>query len=225
MPTIFPPSPPASARQAAFESASERSGDGCPAQIFFKRRARKTVFTSTAPNVTFALFASAMANRRGCRRAVRTKARGNGCIRSRRYGQASASNSWTACRRANAVAFARQRRAKADGDRMGQARGQFPDEAPVLKLDGLPSTPSSATGMMGASTSFMMRSKPRRNGSICPMRVIWPSAKMQTTSPFRMASLAVCSEWSISRGRCSEEMGITPRIRANGFIQAFRKCP
>ena len=45
--------------------------------------------------------------------------------------------------------------------------------------------------MIGASTSFMMRSKPRRNGSKWPMRVIWPSAKMQTTSPARMASLAV----------------------------------
>ena len=58
----------------------------------------------------------------------------------------------------------------------------------------LPQTPSSATGTIGASTSFMMRSKPRRNGSRWPMRVICPSAKMQTTSPARMASLAVCSD-------------------------------
>jgi len=71
--------------------------------------------------------------------------------------------------------------------------------------------------MMGALTSFMMRSKPRRNGSRWPMRVICPSAKMQTTSPARMASLAVCNDLIISRGRCSEEMGMTPRMRANGL--------
>ena len=35
------------------------------------------------------------------------------------------------------------------------------------------------------------------------MRVIWPSAKMQTTSPFWIASLAVCSDLSMSRGRSS----------------------
>ena len=51
------------------------------------------------------------------------------------------------------------------------------------------------------------------------MRVIWPSAKMQTTSPFWMASLAVRSAWSISRGRSSEEMGMARRMRAKGLIQ------
>ena len=51
------------------------------------------------------------------------------------------------------------------------------------------------------------------------MRVIWPSAKMQTTSPFWMASLAVRSDWSISRGRSSEEMGMARRMRAKGFTQ------
>ena len=45
--------------------------------------------------------------------------------------------------------------------------------------------------MMGTSTSFMMRSRPRRKGSICPVRVICPSAKMQTISSLRSASLAV----------------------------------
>ena len=51
----------------------------------------------------------------------------------------------------------------------------------------LPHTPSRFTGTIGASTPFMMRSMPRRNGSNWPMRVICPSAKMQTTSPFLIA--------------------------------------
>ena len=46
--------------------------------------------------------------------------------------------------------------------------------------------------------------------------VIWPSAKMQTISPSRIASLAVRSERIISRGRNSDEMGGLHR-RAKGF--------
>ena len=52
-----------------------------PVQIFFNRRARKTVLTSAAPKVTFGVCASAMANRRGCRRAVRTNCLASGFIR------------------------------------------------------------------------------------------------------------------------------------------------
>ena len=45
---------------------------------------------------------------------------------------------------------------------------------PRSKLKMLPQTPSRFTGMIGASTPFMMRSMPRRKGSSWPMRVIWP---------------------------------------------------
>ena len=80
--------------------------------------------------------------------------------------------------------------------------------------------------MIGASRFFMMRSKPRWNGSNCPMRVIWPSAKMQTTSPLRMASLAVCSAWISSRGRCSDETGMArenfgERLDPAAFVNAL----
>ena len=71
--------------------------------------------------------------------------------------------------------------------------------------------------MIGTSTPFMMRSMPRRNGSIWPMRVIWPSGKMQTTSPSFSASVAVRREWIISRGPWCDEIGITPMIFANGL--------
>ncbi len=71
--------------------------------------------------------------------------------------------------------------------------------------------------MIGASTSCMMRSNPRRKGSSRPSRVISPSAKMQTISPLRIASLAVRSAWIKSRGRCVEEIGIACKIDANGF--------
>ena len=49
------------------------------------------------------------------------------------------------------------------------------------------------------------------------MRVICPSAKMQTMCPSLIASLAVCSDLIMSRGRCSDEIGMIPRMRANGL--------
>ena len=71
--------------------------------------------------------------------------------------------------------------------------------------------------MMGASTSFMMRSMPRRNGSIWPMRVIWPSAKdahdlavldRLARLPQRMDHLA---------RPLLEEIGMSRMILANGL--------
>lgn len=49
------------------------------------------------------------------------------------------------------------------------------------------------------------------------MRLICPSAKMQTTSPRSIAAVAERSEAIISRGRSCEEIGIAPMIRAKGF--------
>ena len=71
--------------------------------------------------------------------------------------------------------------------------------------------------MIGAFTSFITRSKPRRNGSNWPMRVICPSAKMQMTSPFLIASLAVRNDLIISRGRNCDEIGIAFIALANGL--------
>ena len=75
----------------------------------------------------------------------------------------------------------------------GKYRGTFQRNRPFSKLKMLPQTPSRQIGMIGASTSFMIRSNPRRNGRSWPIRVIWPSAKMTTTSPLRIASLAMRS--------------------------------
>ena len=55
-----------------------------PDQTGFNRRARKTVRTRAEPKLTFAFWASAIANRNGCTRAVRTNARGNVFIRDLR---------------------------------------------------------------------------------------------------------------------------------------------
>ena len=81
----------------------------------------------------------------------------------------------------------------------------------------LPHTPSRFMGTMGTATSFMMRSRPRRKGSIWPVRVICPSAKMQTISSLRSASLAVCNDCSISRGCSSLEIGMAFIIWARGL--------
>ena len=37
----------------------------------------------------------------------------------------------------------------------------------------------------------------------------------------RMAALAVCSDWISSRGCCSAEIGMTPRMRAPQLIHRF----
>src|SRR6267143_2002390 len=83
-------------------------------------------------------------------------------------------------------------------------RGNFQRNRPPAKLKIEPHTPSRFTGMMGTSTPLIMRSIPRRKGSIWPIRVICPSGKIPTISPFFSASVARRKEWIISRGRCSE---------------------
>ena len=139
--------------------------------------------------------------------------------------QASTSNPCTRSRTSKGFAVCGIGAPKFTVTGYGIRRGIFHRKRPLSKLKMLPQTPSSATGMIGASTSFMMRSNPRRNGSRWPMRVIWPSAKMQTTSPFRSASLAVRRAWIISRGRNSEEMGMARRMRANGLIHGRSYMP
>jgi hypothetical protein len=44
---------------------------------------------------------------------------------------------------------------------------------------------------------------------------------MQTSSPWFSASLATCSDFSISRGFSSLEIGIDRIIRANGFTNGM----
>ena len=60
----------------------------------------------------------------------------------------------------------------------------------------LPQTWSRQTGTIG--TGFWQRlticSRPRWNGSMKPVRVMAPSAKMHTTSPLSRAALAVRSD-------------------------------
>ena len=73
--------------------------------------------------------------------------------------------------------------------------------------------------MIGASTSFMMRSKPRRNGSNWPMRVIWPSAKMQTTSPFADGVAGGLQRLDQFARALLGGNGNHAEDRANGFIQ------
>ena len=59
------------------------------------------------------------------------------------------------------------------------------------------------------------------NGCLTWAETLIPSglaALFLTTSPFWMACVATRREWIISRGRCCEEMGMTPMIRAKGLI-------
>ena len=71
--------------------------------------------------------------------------------------------------------------------------------------------------MIGTVRPFTMRSKPRRKGSKVPVRVICPSGKMQTISPWSRAYPAQRSALRIMRGPPDEEMGIVPMIVMSRF--------
>ncbi len=200
------------------EGGSRMPTISCPAQVVRKRRARKMALSSTPPHFMRGRRLSPMAKRKGWRCAVRISddaACADGFLRCTiglglqiLHGPANFE------RRGGG----RHRLAEADGDRIGnRSAAVFQRKRPRSKLKMLPHTPSRFTGTMGASTPFMMRSMPRRNGSNWPMRVICPSAKMQTTSPERIALVASRSDCSISRGRSSEEIGIARIIFANGL--------
>ena len=59
---------------------------------------------------------------------------------------------------------------------------------------------SMCTGMIGTSRPLTMRSMPRWNGLVMPVRVIWPSGKMQTSSPLSRALPASRKASRIIRG-------------------------
>ena len=176
------------------------------------------VLVSAEPNDTFGVFPSAIMKRSGWRRAVRTNAQSSVFMRRLRRWNASACSSCTALRTWMAVDVGGIGVPKLTVTGYGMRRGTFHRNRPRSKLKMLPHTPSRFTGMMGTSTPFMMRSRPRRKGNNWPVRVICPSAKMQTISSLCRASVAVCSERIISRGRCSLEMGMAFIILANGLM-------
>ena len=74
--------------------------------------------------------------------------------------------------------------------RRGNLSGHRSRKRPSLKLKMLPQRRSRLTGMIGASSPLMIRSSPRLKGSIPPVRVIEPSAKMQMICPWRNCSRA-----------------------------------
>ena len=63
--------------------------------------------------------------------------------------------------------------------------------------------------MIGTCRPFTIRSKPRRNGSSVPVRVICPSGKMQTISPSSSACPALRSARRIMRVSPAEVIGMT----------------
>ena len=65
----------------------------------------------------------------------------------------------------------------------GRRSGRFQKNLPPLKLKIEPQTWSRCTGMTGTSSLPAISSRPRRNGSGLPVRLMAPSAKMQTTWP------------------------------------------
>ena len=66
----------------------------------------------------------------------------------------------------------------------GLRLGHFQKNRPFSKLKILPQRRSRCTGITGTlSSPYMIFSKPRLNGSRLPVRLIAPSAKIQTTCP------------------------------------------
>ncbi|OQA25606.1 MAG: hypothetical protein BWY59_01707 [Verrucomicrobia bacterium ADurb.Bin345] len=70
--------------------------------------------------------------------------------------------------------------------------------------------------MIGYGLSFTMCSKPDLNAIGMPLRVIAPSAKMQTMNPSSIARRASRSEATIFFGESLIEIGITPMRRNSG---------
>jgi hypothetical protein len=69
--------------------------------------------------------------------------------------------------------------------------------------------------MIGAGLRLTICSKPRWNGSRKPVRVMAPSAKMQTTSPRARASLAARRALMMPRGPPWLSMGMTRARRSS----------
>ena len=62
--------------------------------------------------------------------------------------------------------------------------------------------------MIGTVRPLTIRSSPRWNGRIIPVRVIWPSGKMQTSSPSSSARPASRNAWRIIFGPPVPAIGI-----------------
>jgi len=72
-------------------------------------------------------------------------------------------------------------------------RGIFPEEPAFLEAEDAAPHASSATGMIGASTSFISARTRAGTGSVWPMRVIWPLGENAgRLRRFLMGSLASC---------------------------------
>ena len=79
----------------------------------------------------------------------------------------------------------------------------------------LPHTPSRYTGTMGHRTPDAIRSSPRLNLSRFPVRLIDPSAKMQTTWPRPISRPAISNDCAISSGESLAATGIACIMRKN----------
>ena len=112
----------------------------------------------------------------------------------RRATEQSADNFWIAWRTSAAVAVAGIGRPNATLTGYGNFCGHFHRKRPPWLLKMLPHTWSRHTGTIGAGVRLRICSKPRWNGSMKPVRVMLPSAKMQTASPLARASPAVRSD-------------------------------
>ena len=90
----------------------------------------------------------------------------------------------------------------------------------------LPQTWSRQTGMIGAGLRLTICSKPRWNGSMKPVRVMPPSAKMQTTSPFceRLAGGAQRLDESPRPGRAvdGDDVGQAEKVAKAGHSRIRR---
>ncbi len=154
--------------------------------------------TSTRPNVSSVPVASAIASVDQRCFAVCRKRRCSRSPRSILVVIASLASAITACRTSAALLLDGSGGPNVTVTGYGRCSGRFQKNLPRLKLNTLPQTRSRLTGMTGTSRPCTMRSNPRLNGSRLPVRLIAPSAKMQTTWPASSSALALSSDATTS---------------------------
>ena len=84
--------------------------------------------------------------------------------------------------------------------------------------------PRRAIGTTGTGRAARMRSTPERKGLISPVRVIWPSGKMPTSSPAASAASISAKAFSINAGSSlAPAIGIALAVRNTQLMTGMLK--
>ncbi len=201
------------ASAAGIDAGSSSPTIACPSHVRRTHRDSSSAATSMRPYDSSRPEASAIAKRPQCRLAVRITRRCSTLRRSSRRVIASLDSSAIAWRASAADVVAGIGAPKLTDTGYGICSGHFQKKRPCLKLKTLPHSRSRHTGITGTSSPSTMRSKPRLNGSRLPVRLMAPSAKMQTTWP-RSSSARACAIEASTSCRLPPATGIA-RIIVN----------